>query len=132
VDDYRRGRPIWGREDGEEAPANREEMYESLADFFEELFQSIDYSLLLIFLGTFVVVGNLDATGIPTKIWAKIVGDSPFNTIRSVLGISIFVLVSSQLLGNVAVVQMARPNVEVLGDAEKKYAWAVIRYAVFE
>ena len=127
VGNHWKGQTVWVREDGAEVPTSREEMYDSLADFFEELFQSIDYSLLLIFLGTFVVVGNLDSTGIPARIWSKIVGESPFNTIRSVIGISIFVLVSSQLLGNVAVVQMARPNVEPLGDTEKKYAWAVIR-----
>lgn len=127
VGNHWKGQSVWGREDGAEVPTSREEMYDSLADFFEELFQSIDYSLLLIFLGTFVVVGNLDSTGIPAAIWSRIVGESPFNTIRSVIGISIFVLVSSQLLGNVAVVQMARPNVEPLGDTEKKYAWAVIR-----
>lgn len=39
-----------------------------------------------------------------------------------------FVLISSQLLGNVAVCQLARPNVEVLDAAEKKYAWAVISF----
>ena len=127
VGNHWKGQSVWAREDGAEVPTSREELYDSLADFFEELFQSIDYSLLLIFLGTFVVVGNLDSTGIPARIWSKIVGESPFNTIRSVIGISIFVLVSSQLLGNVAVVQMARPNVEPLGDTEKKYAWAVIR-----
>ena len=44
------------------------------------------------------------------------------------VGISLFVLISSQLLGNVAVVQLARPNVEPLNDAQKKYAWAVISF----
>jgi Na+/H+ antiporter NhaD/arsenite permease-like protein len=128
VGNYHRGLPIFTREDGEELPTTREEHKDALADFFEELFQSIDYSLLLIFLGTFVVVGNLDSTGIPSTIWSKIVGPYPFNTIRSVIGISIYVLISSQLLGNVAVVQMARPNVEPLGDAEKRCAWAVISF----
>jgi Na+/H+ antiporter NhaD/arsenite permease-like protein len=64
----------------------------------------------------------------PKAVWDKIVGAAPFNTISSVIGISLFVLISSQLLGNVAVIQLAKPNVEILGDAEKKYAWAVISF----
>ena len=42
---------------------------ENLNEFFEELFQSIDYSLLLIFLGTFIVVENMSSTGIPKFLW---------------------------------------------------------------
>ena len=41
VGNYWLGRPVWGREDGLESPKTREEHNESLADFFEELFQSI-------------------------------------------------------------------------------------------
>lgn len=48
-----------------------------------------------------------------------IVGKVPFDTIMSVVGISAFVLITSQLLGNVAVVQLAKPNVEMLADKEK-------------
>lgn len=65
VGNHYTGKPVWGREDGQESPQNREERSEVLQDFFEALFTSIDYSLLLIFLGTFVVVGNLESTGIP-------------------------------------------------------------------
>ena len=50
-------------------PISDEERTESLNDFFEELFNSIDYSLLIIFLGTFVVVANIDSTGIPKYLW---------------------------------------------------------------
>ena len=46
-------------------------------------------------------------------------GKIPFNTVGSVVGISLFVLITSQLLGNVAVVQLAKPNVEMLDDAAK-------------
>lgn len=44
------------------------------------------------------------------------------------MGISAFVLVASQLLGNVAVVQLAKPNVEDLDDSSKRLAWAVISF----
>jgi Na+/H+ antiporter NhaD/arsenite permease-like protein len=101
---------------------------ESMNQFFEELFDSIDYNLLLIFLGLFVVVENLDSTGIPKRIWQRIVGDTPFDTVASVSAISIFVLIASQFLGNVAVCQLIKPNVEVLDDNAKRYAWAVIAY----
>jgi Na+/H+ antiporter NhaD/arsenite permease-like protein len=46
----------------------------------------------------------------------------------SIAGISGFILFSSQLLGNVAVVQLARPNVQQLADPEKKLAWAIIAF----
>mmetsp|Transcript_26293 Transcript_26293/g.44365 ORF Transcript_26293/g.44365 Transcript_26293/m.44365 type:complete len:614 (+) Transcript_26293:352-2193(+) len=101
---------------------------ESMNQFFEELFNSIDYNLLLIFLGLFVVVENLGSTGIPKSIWNKIVGRAPFDTITSVSGISLFVLVASQFLGNVAVCQLIKPNVEVLDDDARRYAWAVISF----
>ena len=121
------GLPILGT-DGVQAPLTPEEKIANTNEFFEELFDSIDYSLLLIFLGTFVVVENVDSTGIPKRIWNNIVGKAPFDTFRSVIGISLFVLVSSQLLGNVAVVQLAKPNVEILGVPERKYAWSVISF----
>lgn len=101
---------------------------ESMNQFFEELFDSIDYNLLLIFLGLFVVVENLGSTGIPKMIWNRIVGRTPFDTIASVTGISFFVLIASQFLGNVAVCQLIKPNVEILDDDARRYAWAVISF----
>eukprot|EP01034_Spumella_vulgaris_P024578 gene24578-30944_t len=106
----------------------REEKTDNLNEFFEGLFGSIDYSLLLIFMGTFIVVENMASTGIPKFIWDKIVGRVPFSTFGSVVGISLFVLVSSQLLGNVAVIQLAKPNIESLDDNAKRYAWAVLSF----
>ena len=109
-------------------PMTTEDKLDNLNHFFEALFNSIDYSLLIIFLGLFVVIGNLDSTGIPKYIWAKIVGGAPFQTASSITGICIFVLLSSQFLGNVAVVQLAKPNVQDLDDAHKRLAWAVISF----
>ena len=109
-------------------PLTREEKMENMNEFFEDMFASIDYSLLLIFLGTFIVVANVDSTGIPKLLWTKIVGKVPFASVLSVVGISLFVLISSQFLGNVAVVQLCKPNVEHLDDRAKAYAWAVISF----
>lgn len=50
-------------------PITKEDKVDNLNEFFEHLFQSIDYSLLLIFLGTFIVVESMAVTGIPKKIW---------------------------------------------------------------
>ena len=46
-----------------------EDRLDSINEFLDSLFNSIDYSLLLIFLGLFVVVANLESTGIPKKLW---------------------------------------------------------------
>jgi hypothetical protein len=121
------GLPIFGG-DPSAPPLTSAEKALDTGLFFDELFGSIDYSLLIIFLGTFIVVENVDSTGLPKKVWDSIVGKTPFDTFSSVAGISAFVLISSQFLGNVAVVQLAKPNVESLGDAEKRYAWAVISF----
>jgi hypothetical protein len=58
----------------------------------------------------------------------KIVGKVPFRSVASIAGISAFILLTSQLLGNVAVVQLARPNVQELASQEKRFAWAIIAY----
>jgi hypothetical protein len=105
-----------------------EDKIDNLNEFFEDLFGSIDYSLLLIFLGTFIVVENMASTGIPRYIFKSIVGPVPFSTFYSMIGISVFVLLASQLLGNVAVVQLCRPNVHDLNDDDKRFAWALISF----
>ena len=109
-------------------PMTQEDKLDNLNQFFEALFRSIDYSLLIIFLGLFIVVENMSSTGIPERVWNRIVGPSPFTSAASIAGISLFVLISSQFLGNVAVIQLAKPNVEDLGDDTKRLAWAVISF----
>eukprot|EP01038_Epipyxis_sp_PR26KG_P005437 gene5437-7530_t len=101
---------------------------ENLNDFFEELFNAVDYSLLLIFLGLFIVVENITMTGIPKMIWTQLVGKRPFQTILSVVNISVFVIFTSQLLGNVAVIQLAKPNIVALDDNSKRIAWSIISF----
>ena len=92
------------------------------------MFKSIDYSLLIIFLGTFVVVANMESTHIPKALWARMVGARPFQSASSVVAIAVFVVLSSQLLGNVALIQMAVPQVSVLPPEQKRYAWAVLSF----
>jgi hypothetical protein len=50
-------------------PLTDEEKIDNTNEFFEGLFNSLDYSLLFIFLGTFIVVANIESTGIPKAIW---------------------------------------------------------------
>ena len=129
VGNHWQGKVIWQDEEADASvPLTAEEKAANTNEFFEELFQSIDYSLLLIFLGLFIVVEHLSSTGIPKTIWDSIVGDRPFDTFGSVFRISLFILVASQFLGNVPVIYLAKPNVTDLGDAEKRYAWAVISF----
>lgn len=129
VGNHWQGKVIWADEDADPSkPLTAEEKSINTNEFFEELFQSIDYSLLLIFLGLFIVVEHLSSTGIPKVIWDSIVGDRPFDTFGSVFRISLFILIASQFLGNVPVIYLAKPNVTDLGDAEKRYAWAVISF----
>jgi hypothetical protein len=109
-------------------PPTAEDKLDNLNHFFEALFGSIDYSLLIIFLGLFVVVENVASTGLPKQIWGLIVGKAPFQTASSIIGISLFVLFTSQCLGNVAVIQLAKPNVASLNDEHKRLAWAVISF----
>jgi Na+/H+ antiporter NhaD/arsenite permease-like protein len=106
----------------------REEKTANLQEFFEVLFSSLDYSLLIIFVGLFVTVANMEATGLPKVLWNQIVGNKPFKTFSSIAGISVFVLVVSQFLGNVAVIQLAVPNVTYLDDNSKRLAWSIISF----
>lgn len=53
----------------EPLPYTREDRIDNLNEFFDDLFKSIDYSLLLIFLGTFIVIESMASTGIPKQIW---------------------------------------------------------------
>jgi hypothetical protein len=109
-------------------PMTREDEVDNLNQFFGALYGSIDYNVLLIFLGLFIVIANLSFTGIPKTIWTRIVGNAPFQTFASVLGICVFVVFASQFLGNVPVIQLAKPNVEGLGDDSKRLAWALLSF----
>jgi hypothetical protein len=122
------GRAIWAEDEMLIPSMSREEKIKNTNDFFENLFSSIDYSLLIIFIGLFVVLENIASTGIPKFVWTKIVGNSPFNTAPSVIGICVFVLLASQFIGNVPVIQLAKPNVQGLDDDEKRYAWAILSF----
>lgn len=58
----------------------------------------------------------------------SIAGDKPFKSFSSIVGISAFILITSQFLGNVPVIQLAKPNVVYLDDESKRLAWAIISF----
>ena len=58
----------------------------------------------------------------------KLAGNKPFHSIQSISLISLFVLIASQLLGNVAVIQLVLPNVSPLDASTKRLAWAIISF----
>lgn len=121
------GKAIWGA-DGNQGLLSSEEKKKNTNEFFERLFASLDYSLLILFAGLFVVLENISSTGIPSYVWTRIVGETPFKNASSVIGICFFVLISSQFLGNVPVIQLAKPNVEYLDDDDKRYAWCILSF----
>ena len=74
VGNHWRNKKVWqtvspSKDEVKPVELSPEEKTENLNVFFEDLFNSIDYSLLLIFLGTFIVVENMASTGIPKFIW---------------------------------------------------------------
>lgn len=99
-----------------------------LNEFFEDLFGSVDYALLIIFLGTFIVVGNVESTGIPRYLWQAMTGDKPFQSVMSITRISLYVLLASQFIGNVPIIQLAMPNVSPLPDEQKRLAWLILSF----
>ena len=58
----------------------------------------------------------------------SIAGTKPFKSFSSIVGISAFILITSQFLGNVPVIQLAKPNVVYLDDESKRLAWAIISF----
>jgi len=126
---WRGSQTVIDQEDGpQQKQLTHDQRVENLSFFFEELFASIDMNILLIFIGLFVVIENLNTTGMPKQMWSAIVGDQAFRTVGSVLGISMFVLVASQFVGNVPIIQLALPNCQQLNDTDKRYAWAILSF----
>ncbi len=105
-----------------------EERSRQLDEFFEIMFDSIDYNLLYIFLGLFVVVANMESTGLPKKLWDYIAGDMPFATTGSIVNICLFVAIASQFLGNVAICQLAVPRITDFDEDQKRLAWALVSF----
>jgi hypothetical protein len=109
-------------------PYTNEERVAGIAAYTEELFLDLDYNILIIFTGLFVVSGSFVHTGIPSVIWKSVAGGRPFQSASSLVLISIYVALSSQLVGNVAVVFMAKDEVRDLPPHVQKFGWCVLAW----
>eukprot|EP01038_Epipyxis_sp_PR26KG_P008739 gene8739-11809_t len=91
----------------------------NITDFIEDIFVNrIDYNLIIIFVGLFIVSGSFIRTGIPALIWSNIASlnkkKGAFQSVESIIMISIYVIILSQLIGNVPVIYMAQDDIDIL------------------
>jgi len=73
---------------------------------------AIDYSILILFVGQFILVGATVDTGLPQKLFLRVLGTCAKNLVRSagcVLWFAGIVLVLSNLISNVPVILMLEP-----------------------
>eukprot|EP01031_Cornospumella_fuschlensis_P025924 gene25924-31307_t len=99
-----------------------------IKEFIEELFHDIDYNLLIIFIGLFVVSGSFLLTNIPQTIWTGIAGNSAFATVDSTISICVYIVLACQLIGNVPVVFMAEDNVSDLSRNAQIFGWLILAF----
>lgn len=67
-------------------------------------------------------------TRIPAYFWNQVAGNSPFENAQSILLISIYTIVGSQLVGNVAVILMAEDEVTDLEDNTQRFGWLLLSW----
>ena len=68
-----------------------------ISHYIEVLFNEIDYNLLFIFIGLFIVSGAFVDSGVPRNIWNFISDGMPFQSALSTSLISLYTVVASQL-----------------------------------
>jgi Na+/H+ antiporter NhaD/arsenite permease-like protein len=94
----------------------------------ENLFHQLDYNLLIIFIGLFIISGSFLQTGIPKKVWETFASNQPFQSFSSVFVLSIYIIVASQLVGNVPVVYMAKEEIQNLSQHAQVFGWLVLSW----
>jgi Na+/H+ antiporter NhaD/arsenite permease-like protein len=104
------------------------EKIKQITAIVEEFFHEVDYNLLIIFMGLFVVSGTFLETLIPKSIWEALAGSSPFQTSSSIIVLSIYIIVTSQLVGNVPVVYMAKEEVQTLDRIPQIFGWLILAW----
>ena len=67
-------------------------------------------------------------TRIPAYFWKQVAGSSPFENAQSIVLISIYTIVGSQLVGNVAVILMAEDEVADLDDNTQRFGWLMLSW----
>lgn len=101
-----------------------------LAGYTESVFEGIDYNLLFIFIGLFIISGAFVDTGIPRAVWNEVAGGSgaAFDSIQSTALVSIYVIVASQLVGNVPLVIMASNQLSILSENRQRFGWLLLAW----
>ena len=108
----------------------------------DEVFASLDYNLLIIFAGAFVVSGCFLETGVPDTIWAAVAGQpgggpgaadtakpTDAATPANLACLSCLIVLGSQLLGNVPIVYMASGMIAAIPDGRaRRVTWLVVSW----
>lgn len=107
-------------------PAQARELIISHA--LDPLYLELDYNLLIIFIGLFIVSGAFLKTGLPKEIWSLCAGSKPFQTASSIIVLSIYTIIASQLVGNVPVVFLAKEEVQHLDKKAQIFGWLILSF----
>eukprot|EP00808_Paulinella_micropora_P011311 g69771.t1 len=92
------------------------------------LLAQVDYELLLMFTGLFVVTGGMTSTGVLDKVWDAVVPSDPFNpeNFADQIVFVIFVTVLSNSVGNVPAVLLLQ---NAMGNSTNPaLAWALLAW----
>lgn len=108
----------------------RRERIQLIIKYVEDMFNDLDYNLIVIFSGLFIVAGSFVRTGIPGALWDGVAGGekTAFKTGTSLFLISLYTIVASQLIGNVAVIIMASPEMVKLDADTQKFGWLILAW----
>ena len=109
----------------------------------EGIFSSIDYDLLLIFGGAFIVSGLFCETGVPLACWNSAVGagagagagaSSDFSDPLTLFRVVLLVVVGSQLLGNVPIIYIVGNLIDsspslLHNPIQRRSVWFLLAFA---
>eukprot|EP00808_Paulinella_micropora_P029409 g43884.t1 len=88
----------------------------------------VDYELLLMFTGLFVVTGGMCATGVMDRLWEAIQPDNPFNPeiLIDQVAFNSFILILSNSVGNVPAVLLLEMSVR--DSINRKLSWSLLAW----
>ncbi len=86
----------------------------------EKIYRQIDWTLLVLFIGLFVVVGGLETTGVDRDVFAALRPLHPDHP----LSLAMLTTVLSNLVSNVPAVMVLKPFINNLADSQ--HAWLTV------
>ena len=96
-----------------------------ISTFSDDLFSRLDYNIIIIFTGLFIVSGSFLDTYIPHYIWNILY----FDSVYSLVLLCVYITVSSQFIGNVPVVYMAKDQLLDMSDEGMQVlGWIVLSW----